>query len=157
MRRGIERDSVSGGGVVSGWHVPWCAGVFRVGVACNEGWGMIRLVLPYPVSANRYWRVFGGRVVHSAEARSYRNVVQIKARGVTPLEGPVSVHVALCPGMTAKGVASKTRLDLDNCLKVALDALQGVAFSNDKQVVKLLAELGPAQVGGALMVEVKAA
>ena len=118
---------------------------------------MIRLVLPYPVSANRYWRVFGGRVVHSAEARSYRNVVQIKARGVTPLEGPVSVHVALCPGMTAKGVASKTRLDLDNCLKVALDALQGVAFSNDKQVVKLLAELGPAQVGGALMVEVRAA
>jgi len=118
---------------------------------------MIRLALPYPVSANRYWRVFGGRVVHSAEARSYRNVVQIKARGVTPLEGPVSVHVALCPEMTAKGLASKTRLDLDNCLKVALDALQGVAFSNDKQVVKLLAELGPAQVGGALMVEVKAA
>ena len=78
---------------------------------------MIRLVLPYPVSANRYWRVFGGRVVHSAEARSYRNVVQIKARGVTPLEGPVSVHVALCPEMTAKGVASKTRLDLDNCLR----------------------------------------
>ena len=24
------------------------------------GRGMIRLVLPYPVSANRYWRVFGG-------------------------------------------------------------------------------------------------
>lgn len=157
MRSGIERDSVSGGGVVSGWHVHWCAGVFRVGVACNGGWGMIRLVLPYPVSANRYWRVFGGRVVHSAEARSYRNLVQIKARGVTPLEGPVSVHVALCPEMTAKGLASKTRLDLDNCLKVALDALQGVAFSNDKQVVKLIAELGPAQVGGALMVEVKAA
>lgn len=155
MKGGINRDSVSGGGNVSGGNVLLCTGVLRVGVVC-DGWrGMIRLVLPYPVSANRYWRVFGGRVVHSAEARSYRNVVQIKARGVTPMEGPVSVHVALCPEMTAKGVASKTRLDLDNCLKVALDALQGIAFSNDKQVVKLLAELGPAQVGGALLVEIE--
>ena len=118
---------------------------------------MIRLVLNYPVSSNRYWRVFGGRVVRSAEANAYRTHVALKARDVTPLEGPVSVHVALCPEMTAKGIASKTRMDLDNCLKVALDALQGVAFSNDKQVVKLLAELGPAQVGGALVVEVKAA
>ena len=118
---------------------------------------MIRLILPTPVSANRYWRIFGGRVVKSAEARSYRAEVQIKARDVTPLDGPVSVHIALCPELTKKGVASKTRLDLDNCLKVALDALQGVAFNNDKQVVKLVAELGPAQVGGALMVEVMAA
>lgn len=157
MRKGIEHDLASGGGVVSGWHVPWCTGVFRVGVVCDEGWGMIRLVLNYPVSSNRYWRVFGGRVVRSAEANAYRTHVALKARDVTPLEGPVSVHVALCPEMTAKGIASKTRMDLDNCLKVALDALQGVAFSNDKQVVKLLAELGPAQVGGALVVEVKAA
>jgi len=67
----------------------------------------------------------------------------------------VVVRLALCPELTRKGVASKTRLDLDNCLKVALDALQGVAFSNDKQVVKLIAELGPAQVGGALMVEIE--
>ena len=120
---------------------------------------MIRLILPYPVSANRYWRVFGGRVVHSAEARSYRNVVQLKAREkrVCPMAGDVAVHVALCPELTKKGVASQTRLDLDNCLKVALDALQGIAFNNDKQVVKLVAELGPAQVGGALMVEVMAA
>lgn len=116
---------------------------------------VIRLILPAPVSANRYWRIFGGRVVKSAEARSYRAEVQIKARDVTPLDGPVSVHIALCPEMTAKGVASKTRLDLDNCLKVALDALQGIAFNNDKQVVKLVAELGPAQVGGALMVEIE--
>ena len=116
---------------------------------------VIRLILPAPVSANRYWRIFGGRVVKSAEARSYRAEVQIKARDVTPLDGPVSVHIALCPEMTKKGVASKTRLDLDNCLKVALDALQGIAFNNDKQVVKLVAELGPAQVGGALMVEIE--
>lgn len=120
---------------------------------------MIRLTLIYPVSANRYWRVFGGRVVHSTEARKYREWVAIKAREsrVQPLAGPVAVHVALCPELTKKGEASKTRLDLDNCIKVALDALQGIAFSNDKQVVKLTAELGPARIGGALMVEVVAA
>ena len=84
--------------------------------------------------------------------------MKAREKGImTPLEGPVSVHIALCPELTKKGTASKTRLDLDNCLKVALDALQSVAFSNDKQVVRLLAELGPAQVGRALMVEVKAA
>jgi crossover junction endodeoxyribonuclease RusA len=118
---------------------------------------VIRLTLPYPVSANRYWRIFNGRAVHSSEARSYREAVQYKAREkrVTPIAGDVSVHVALCPELTKKGEASKTRLDLDNCIKVALDALQGVAFSNDKQVVKLIAEIGPAQIGGALMVEIE--
>jgi crossover junction endodeoxyribonuclease RusA len=132
--------------------------LFRLGVSRDGRWRMIRLILPPPVSSNRYWRIFRGRVVVSAEAKTYRAEVAMKARAkgiMTPLEGPVSVHVALCPEMTAKGLASKTRLDLDNCIKVALDALQGVAFANDKQVVKLIAEIGPAQIGGALMVEIE--
>ena len=125
------------------------------------GWAMsekpFRLVLPYAVSSNRYWRVFGGRVCHSKEALDYRRYVALIALRegyARPFTGDVAVSVALCPEMTAKGVASKTRLDLDNCLKVVLDALQGVAFNNDKQIVELRATLGPAQVGGALMVEV---
>ena len=121
---------------------------------------MIRMILPYPVSANRYWRIAQNRHYHSKEALAYRrDVALIALRGgyAKPYQGDVVVRLALCPELTRKGVASKTRLDLDNCLKVALDALQGVAFSNDKQVVKLIAELGPAQVGGALMVEVMAA
>ena len=119
---------------------------------------MIRMVLPYPVSANRYWRIAQNRHYHSKEALAYRrDVALIALRGgyAKPYQGDVVVRLALCPELTRKGVASKTRLDLDNCLKAALDALQGVAFSNDKQVVKLIAELGPAQVGGALMVEIE--
>ena len=114
------------------------------------------MTLPTPVSANRYWRIFNGRPVLSSDARKYREWVAIKAREIRaqPLSGNVAVHVALCPELTKKGEASKTRLDLDNCLKVALDALQGIAFNNDKQIVKLVAELGPARIGGALMVEV---
>lgn len=126
------------------------------GVA-NDGKTAIRMILPYPVSANRYWRVFRSRVCHSKEALDYRRDVALIAlrRGhAKPFTGDVSVSIALCPHLTKKGVASEVRIDLDNCLKVVLDALQGVAFNNDKQIVELRATLGPAQVGGALMVEV---
>lgn len=36
-------------------------------------------------------------------------------------------------------VPSKLRGDLDNYLKLAFDALNGVAFDDDKQVVKITA------------------
>ena len=36
-RRGIDRDIVSGVGIVSGGLVPWGAGVFCVGVVCDGG------------------------------------------------------------------------------------------------------------------------
>lgn len=119
---------------------------------------MIRMVLPYPVSANRYWRIAQNRHYHSKEALAYRrDVALIALRGgyAKPYQGDVVVRLALCPELTRKGVASKTRLDLDNCMKVALDALQDVAFVNDKQIVELSAKFGPAQIGGALMVEIE--
>lgn len=49
------------------------------------------------------------------------------------------------------------RLDLDNCLKIALDAMQGVLFTNDRQVVELQARVGSAVADGALMVRVRPA
>lgn len=137
-------------------HYAFADGDRQSGVA-NDGKTAIRMILPYPVSANRYWRVFRNRVCHSQEAISYRREVALIAlRGgyAKPFSGDVSVSIALCPHLTKKGAASEVRIDLDNCLKVAMDALQGIAFNNDKQVVDLRATLGPAQVGGALMVEV---
>lgn len=115
------------------------------------------MVFDYPPSANRYWRVWGGRVVRSSEARSYKIACQIIAarEKIKPIAGDVAVTIILHPKLTKKGVASKTRLDLDNALKVVIDALQGVAYANDSQVVKLIAEIGPAQIGGALMVEIE--
>ena len=90
-------------------------------------------MLPYPPSANRYWRHFRGRTVRSSEADKYRGAVSYYARvaGLTArLSGPVRVRVTLHPKLTKKGDASKTRLDLDNCAKVLLDALQGIAFAH---------------------------
>ena len=62
--------------------------------------------------------------------------------------------VVLHPKLTEKGVASKTVIDLDNSLKVALDALQGLAFSNDRQVKKIALSYGYPVVGGGLSVSV---
>lgn len=91
----------------------------------------IRLVLPYPPSANRYWRNFRGNVVTSAEARSYKLEVAYLAKhvGIEKLGGPVVVFVDI--------YRPRRVGDLDNRLKVLLDALQGVAYDNDSQVVEV--------------------
>lgn len=111
--------------------------------------------LPYPVSANRYWRTFRNRTVRSVEATAYRrSVLEVAAAaGVQPvLERGVRVDLVLRPKLTARGQASKVRLDLDNCIKVALDALIGIAYEDDRQVVRLTAEIGEPVEGGGLCV-----
>ncbi|HGJ8443535.1 TPA: RusA family crossover junction endodeoxyribonuclease [Neisseria gonorrhoeae] len=116
-----------------------------------------RLILPYPVSANRYWRIWRNRAVGSAEAAAYKSVVRRIAQeaGAMPSEGAVAVYVRLIPKANKDGGANKTVIDLDNALKVALDALQGVAYHNDRQVRRIAAEYGGEPVaGGGLAVEV---
>lgn len=98
----------------------------------------MKLTLPYPPSANAYWRVWKGRILVSAQARAYKarvgfQAAAAKARGgVSPyltLAGPVVVSVAL--------YRPQRRGDLDNTLKVLLDALKGIAFVDDSQVVEI--------------------
>lgn len=112
------------------------------------------VVLPYPVSANRYWRNFRGRMVVSSEAREYKKQVQwaFSAFGIEPAKGDVSLSIKLHPKLTKKGAASRTIIDMDNALKVVFDALQGVLYVNDKQVKKLTAEVGEPVDGGGLSV-----
>lgn len=115
------------------------------------------MTLGYPVSANRYWRTCRGRTFRSAEADRYKDSAKRAASlaGLPQFDGPVAVYIALHPKLTKKGVASLARMDLDNCIKVTLDALNGVAYRDDSQVVKLMAEIGPPAMGGALRVTVK--
>lgn len=91
----------------------------------------MRLTLPYPPLANRYWRVWRGRAVKSPAARDYQSSVRLANRR-KPIEGPVSVSVSV--------YRPWRRGDLDGALKVLLDALQGVAYADDSQVVRLHAE-----------------
>lgn len=116
----------------------------------------MKVMLPYPPSTNRYLRHTARGTYRTAEANHYREYAKwaALASGVRILAGDVSLVVVLHPKLTEKGVASKTVIDLDNSLKVALDALQGVAFSNDRQVKKIALSYGPPIAGGGLSVTV---
>lgn len=90
---------------------------------------------PLPPSANRYWRHYRGRVVVSDEAKQYKQMLAMLAKvdQVTPLTGPVVLTVAVYRERKAG--------DLDNRLKVLLDALQGTFYENDSQIRELHATL----------------
>ena len=51
--------------------------------------------------------------------------------------------------------ADKRRLDVTNAVKVAEDALQGLAYHDDKQVVSCTGRLGKPMAGGGLTVRIK--
>ena len=89
---------------------------------------MIRLTLPLPPTANRYWRHVKGRVLLSKEAREYRDACQLAAvaqYGGELLDDRVRVRV---------DVYMDLRGDLDNRLKQLFDALEGTVLVNDRQV-----------------------
>lgn len=97
------------------------------------------------------WRLANGHVIQTTEVKEWKRTAGLIARGkgAQPLIGDVRVAVILHPRMTKGGVASKRRLDLDNCLKLALDALNGVAYHDDRQVIAVAASVGqPMQYGG---------
>ena len=124
-------------------------------VARPQGW----ILVGYPVSANRYWRNFAGRMVMSPEAKRYKAMVADSYRmagGGEYFNGDVSVELRLHPRITKTGASSKSRLDLDNCIKVAIDALNRIAYRDDSQIVRIVAEIAHPVAGGALSVRVMA-
>ena len=92
---------------------------------------MTTITLPYPPSANRYYRNFRGRMVRSQEAEAYRIGVgwQCNLAGIVPLHG--DLRVSLDFYRPAK------RGDLDNLLKVVFDSLNGYAYGDDQQIVEI--------------------
>jgi crossover junction endodeoxyribonuclease RusA len=108
----------------------------------------IRIVLPYPISANRYWRPvrLGTRItiVPTKEAKQYKAdvIYACRSAGIKPISGRVCVHIDLFPQrpldwqkrMRKDGAAwddTVRCLDIDNARKVVYDALKGVAFDDD--------------------------
>lgn len=115
---------------------------------------MNRLLLDYPVSANRYWRNMRGRMVRSSEATAYKKLAQQLAMigRYKPLQGSVAVSLYLHTKTKKNGAASETRLDLDNCIKVALDCMNGIAYADDKQIIRIFAEIAEPMEGGGLSI-----
>lgn len=102
---------------------------------------MIKIELPYPISTNRYWRNYKGRTVLSREAKAYKQEIAylMKQKGVKPTSKNVRLIIEVVPKQNKDGSASKVLIDLDNALKVLIDALQFVAYENDKQVKEIRA------------------
>ncbi len=91
------------------------------------------LTLPYPPSANHYWRRNGHQYFISSAGVEFRVQVaaQCWAHGVKLQAGAVSLTVTLVPG-------DRRRRDIDNVLKPLLDALtRGGAWADDSQVKRL--------------------
>lgn len=116
-----------------------------------EGRMEIALVLPYPISANRYWRSCVIRnhvqVYPSKEAKAYKAECAAIARsaGVVPIAGPVEYELKLFPNLPqdwAKRAKANPQwwdltvqcMDLDNARKVLLDALNGICWTDDSRI-----------------------
>ena len=113
---------------------------------------LAQLTLPYPPSTNRYWRTFRGRTVPSKEATAFKRIVKETGTQQDLYAGDVGITIRLLPKLTAKGIASKVCIDLDNCLKVIMDAVQGIYIEDDKQVKMIMAEYGaPVKDGGVIV------
>lgn len=98
----------------------------------------IELELPEPPSANRYWRIGRGRLFTSAEANAYKAAVLAEAvrrgyrdKGIFPFPSGKAIVVTLV------WLRSRRSGDLDNRIKVALDALNRVLWADDDQIVEL--------------------
>lgn len=109
----------------------------------------VTLRLPYPISANRYWRPvkLGTHItiVPTKEAKQYKADVAVRARlaGVcNPIEGRIKLEIWLYPNRPQDWAKRQRQhgaawddtvrcIDLGNCEKVLSDAMNGVVFVDD--------------------------
>jgi len=114
------------------------------------------LHLAYPVPLNRAYRNFRGITVLSPEGKAWKHAAGLiaQASGLRPLDGPVCCRMILHPKTTKSGEASKVRMDLDAIFKLCLDALNGIAWHDDKQIIELSARVGEPAPEGGLTVEI---
>ena len=114
---------------------------------------MIELTMPWPPSVNRYWRTFQGRMIISAEGRSYRKAVADQVliqRGAKHYEGKLRVVIeAWRP--------DKRKRDLDNLLKAVLDSLTHAGVWADDGLIVDLRIYWADSIGGMLKVKVSEA
>lgn len=89
----------------------------------------VALTLPEPPSANRWWRRSGSRMHLSKQAKDYKAAIGQLAGAYNCHEGPVRLVVVWHRGRKSG--------DLDKRLGVMLDALQGVLYVNDSQIVEI--------------------
>lgn len=86
-----------------------------------------------------------GRRFLTSEGAAYKTLIGIKARAVFPdligCQDTVRATVVVYgPILTKNGTVSKTAMDLDNCLKLMLDAVTSALGFDDSLIVSIQAE-----------------
>lgn len=91
----------------------------------------IKLILPYPPSVNHLYATYQGRRITSATGRRFKSDIAVLARaqGARILNGDLSV--------TFRVFRPRKSGDLDNRLKASQDALKGICFADDKQIIEI--------------------
>ncbi|MBA2708309.1 MAG: RusA family crossover junction endodeoxyribonuclease [Gemmatimonadaceae bacterium] len=90
------------------------------------------LVVPGVARAKGRPRFGGGRAYTPAGTRSWEEFVGwtwVAAHGNTRLTGPIAIELDF----------NQVRADLDNLVKAILDAMNGIAYVDDSQVVDIVA------------------
>lgn len=101
--------------------------------------------LPVPQGS---MKVIHGRIIHhkGSELASWRSAVALTARqhGVRPITDPVSIYLkfSMPKPRTVKRDYPSVAPDLDKLIRAVLDGLTAVAYIDDGQVVKIVAEKG---------------
>lgn len=97
---------------------------------------MLKLKLPFPISANRYWQIVGKRLIKTKQARAFISDVVFcwlneKAKGAKAFKE--DDYLALSVAVFYP-VRRGPDVDLDNLCKVLIDAMETAQiFPNDKQ------------------------
>jgi crossover junction endodeoxyribonuclease RusA len=130
----------------------------------------ITLILPYPISANRYWNSFplGKRIMTapSGEAKKYKAEVAkiVAASGVGQIiKGRVRVDIVLYARRPldwqkrmrlygAEWDNTVQRIDLDNARKCLYDSIKKLVIEDDFWIWKDSGEIGEPDGGGARVV-----
>lgn len=94
----------------------------------------MRLTLTWPPSANVCWRNIAGRTLVSREYRAFKEASRLHClqRRVRPMDGALKVCLTL--------YRPRRVGDIDNRIKPVLDALNGFAWADDAQIVRLEVE-----------------
>ena len=113
--------------------------------------------LPYPLSVNRYWTISARTrsIIWTTEGKAWKAQASamLREQGARePLAGPVVVDIRLQPKTRKDGSESAVRIDLDNALKVLLDAGNKVLWHDDRQIVDLRVRLGQAVPDGGVTI-----
>lgn len=119
--------------------------------------GRVYLTLPEPPSANRWWRNVGGKTLLSRLARSYKGDAYARALAVMRPLGLRTIPRDVPVRVKLEWHRCRKAGDLDKRIGIVLDALQGVVYTNDSQIVWIEARRIDSRVkgGGAMYVTVE--